>query len=60
MDINSIVSVIGSVGFPIFACCYMFVIYQKAQEEHNKSLNDVQTAIQKLELAINSLINKLD
>lgn len=29
MDANTIVSIIGSVGFPIVACCGLFYLYDK-------------------------------
>ena len=49
MDGQFIVSAIGSLGFPIVACCIMFAIYYKMTE-----------AINELSLAINTLVTKFD
>ena len=32
MDANSVITLIGSLGFPIVACIYMFKIYEKQTE----------------------------
>lgn len=49
MNINEALQAISTLGFPIFACCYMFYIYQKQTE-----------VITDLKIAINALIEKLD
>lgn len=55
MDVNTIVSLIGSVGFPIVACCIMFFQNNKMQETlseltktlatMNERLSDVEKAV---------------
>ena len=41
---ETIINMIGSVGFPIVACLYMFKIYEK----QNEILADLRVAITKL------------
>lgn len=53
MDLSQIVNIIGSLGFPIFACCamgyFVFVTQQKFTDAINQN-NDL----------IRSLINRID
>lgn len=44
MDINAIMTMISTVGFPIFACCVMF--YQNNSLQ--KTLSDIQVTMQKM------------
>ena len=44
MDINSITALIGSLGFPIFACCVMFWQNNNLQ----KTLGDICLTMQKM------------
>lgn len=48
MDYNEILSAVSSVGFPIFACVYMFRIVQ----DLTKALNEMRVAIAELSLHI--------
>lgn len=71
MDITTIVSLIGSLGFPIVACGAMawYVKYQmdinnqqiKAiTEEHKSEMIEVTTALNNNTLALQKLCDKLD
>ena len=43
MDINAIMQLIGSFGFPIFACIFLYIQGEKEREEHHaetKKLNE--------------------
>lgn len=44
MDLNTLSSFIGSVGFPIFACCMMFVQNNKLQD----TLKEISVTMQKM------------
>ena len=44
MDMQSISTIIGSLGFPIFACCVMFWQNQNLQ----KTLGDISLTMQKM------------
>lgn len=59
MDINEIFTLIGSVGFPIVACVYMFVLMQKQSENHKTEMTAMTSAINELKLAINTLVERL-
>ena len=56
---ENIVSIISSVGFPIAMCLILFWYMQKESENHKTETNSLKEAINKLELAITTLINKL-
>ena len=57
---ENIVSIISSVGFPIAMCLLMFLYMQKETENHREETNGLKEAINKLELAITTLINKIE
>lgn len=48
MDYNTILQAIGSVGFPIVACCAMFYLYNKTVTELTQTLTRIDTTIQHL------------
>ena len=54
MDINVIQNFIGTVGFPIFACCMMFVQNNKLQD----TLKDISVTMQKMADGIEDLDQK--
>ena len=56
MNIDSIVSIISSVGFPIFACIVMF----KQNEELQKTLSDISNTMTLLTERIKDVENKLN
>lgn len=60
MDVQEIFSLIGSVGFPIVACVYMFSLLQKQNEAHATEIKAMTEAINELKLAINTLINRFE
>lgn len=45
MDYNSIIQAIGSVGFPIVACCGMFYMYNKVILELTHTLTKIETTL---------------
>ena len=44
MEVNEIITIISTVGFPIFACCVMFWQNNNLQ----KTLSDIQITMQKM------------
>ena len=48
MDPNSIVSAIGSVGFPIVACCALFYLYDKTITKLTSTLEKVDKTLDKM------------
>jgi CRISPR/Cas system CSM-associated protein Csm2 small subunit len=49
MDVNALTALIGSVGFPIVACCFLFV-----------QLNRQTETLNELKIVLTKLIDKLD
>ena len=57
---DNIVNIISSVGFPIAMALLLFWYMTKQNESHREETNGLKDAITKLEIAITSLINKLN
>lgn len=55
MDVETIFSMIGSVGFPIVACVYLFKLFNDLQ----KTLADLNTSLQVMNERISEIENKL-
>ena len=60
MDVQTITSIIGSLGFPIAACIAMFSMLNKEREEHKAEMREVSTAIQNNTMALEALKAQLD
>lgn len=60
MDINAIISLIGSLGFPIVACIYLAKTGEKQTEAHKEEMDKVSEAINEMRLAIVALTEKLN
>ena len=41
-----ILNAIGSVGFPIVACCWMFYLYDKTVKELTQTMTKIDTTMQ--------------
>ena len=55
MDVQELVSAIGSVGFPIVACCGLFYLYDKTIKDIVNALDNVnQTLVQ-----VNTMLDKI-
>lgn len=71
MDVNGIVAIISSVGFPIVACMGLgwYVKYQtdnnnkevaEMRKEHTEEINKVTDALNNNTLALQKLCDKID
>lgn len=56
MSIEIIAQLVGSVGFPIAACCVMFAQNNKLQD----TLKDISVTMQKMADAISDLEDKIN
>ena len=56
MDVNDIVSIIGSLGFPIVACVGMFYLYNRTLKDFTNTLNDIASEIKELREELKELI----
>ena len=60
MDVGTITSMIGSLGFPIVACIYMAYVNGKETEAHKEEMAKITEAVNDLKVAITSLVDKLN
>ena len=56
MDVNILIQAISTVGFPIAACCVMFMQNNKLQD----TLKDISVTMQKMADAIDDMETKND
>lgn len=56
---QTIVSLIGSLGFPIAACIAMFSMLEKEREEHKAEMAKITEAINNNTLALEALKGQL-
>lgn len=56
MDVNDIVTLIGSLGFPIVACVGMFYLYNRTLKDFTSTLNDITNEIKELREELKELI----
>lgn len=56
MDVNDIVALIGSLGFPIVACVGMFYLYNRTLKDFTSTLNDIASEIKELREELKGLI----
>lgn len=48
MDVNMVLQAIGSVGFPIVACCALFYLYDKTITKLTSTLEKVDKTLDKV------------
>lgn len=56
MDVNDIVTIVGSLGFPIVACVGMFYLYNRTLKDFTSTLNDIASEIKELREELKELI----
>jgi uncharacterized protein (DUF3084 family) len=56
MDVNDIVTLIGSLGFPIVACVGMFYLYNRTLKDFTSTLDDIANEIKELREELKELI----
>ena len=60
MDVTSVTTLIGSLGFPIVACIYMAYINNEQNKRHETESREMASAINDLKIAITTLTEKLN
>ena len=60
MDINSLIQLVGSLGFPIVACGALFWRMVKSDEQHKEEMNKISEAINNNTSALVKLTERLD
>ena len=56
MNANDIVTLIGSLGFPIVACVGMFYLYNRTLKDFTSTLDDIASEIKELREELKELI----
>ena len=56
MNVNDIVALIGSLGFPIVACVGMFYLYNRTLKDFTSTLNGIANEIKELREELKELI----
>lgn len=56
MDVNDIVTLIGSLGFPVVACVGMFYLYNRTLKDFTSTLNDIASEIKELRAELKELM----
>ena len=59
MDVNSLIQLVGSLGFPIVACGAMFWRMVKSDEQHKEEMNKVTESLNNNTMALVKLTEKL-
>lgn len=53
MDVNEIIQIIGSLGFPIVAACGMFYLY-------DKTIKDLTVTLARIDTTLTHMINHME
>ena len=56
MNVNDIVTLIGSLGFPIVACGGIFYLYNRTLKDFTSTLNDIANEIKEPREELKELI----
>ena len=60
MDVNSLIQLVGSLGFPIVACGALFWRMVKSDEQHKEEMNKMSEALNNNTSALVKLTEKLE
>lgn len=60
MDVNSLIQLVGSLGFPIVACGALFWRMVKSDEQHKEEMNKIGEALNNNTSALVKLTERLD
>lgn len=60
MDVNALIQLIGSLGFPIVACGALFWYMVKIDEQHKEEMNKMSEALNNNTSALVKLTEKLE
>ena len=60
MDVNILIQLVGSLGFPIVACGALFWRMVKSDEQHKEEMNKMSEALNNNTAALVKLTEKID
>lgn len=59
MDVTVLTQLVGSLGFPIVACFYLFYLHTKSEERHKEEVERLAESVDNNTKALNKLIERL-
>lgn len=60
MDVNAIIQLVGSLGFPIVCCGALFWRMIKSDEQHKQEMDKISDALNNNTVALTRLTDQLD
>lgn len=60
MNGQEIINAIGSVGFPIVACCGLFYLYDRTIKDIVNALDNVNTTLTQVNTTLDKITTKLE
>lgn len=60
MDVNGVLTAIGSLGFPIVACVGLFWYLTKSNDKHKEEMDKMAEAINNNTSVMNKLLDKIE
>ena len=60
MDVQEFVNAVGSVGFPIVACCGLFYLYDKTIKDIVNALDNVNQTLTSVNATLDKITQKLE
>lgn len=60
MDVNTIMTLVGSLGFPIVACIAIYLQNNKESERHENEMKAITEALNNNTLALTKLAERMD
>ena len=60
MEVNTVLSAVGSLGFPIVACIALFWLMTKLNDKHKEEMDKMAEAINNNTKVMNSLLEKIE
>lgn len=60
MDVQELVNAVGSVGFPIVACCGLFYLYDKTIKDIVNALDNVNQTLTQVNSTIDKITRRLE
>lgn len=60
MDLNTLTSIVGTLGFPIVMCLMFFKYIKQMSEQHAREVKELSEAVNNNTLVMQQLIDKLE
>lgn len=60
MDMQGIMTLIGSLGFPIVVAVYMIYVNKDQSEKHASEMKEMTNVINELKVVMQKLVDRLD